>query len=155
MKLTIELVPQSCWFSNVRSEISSTQWAALRQQVCSAAWDTCQICGGTGDKHPVECHEIWEYDDQKLIQKLVGMIALCPDCHMVKHFGYATLRGKSEDAIKHLMKVNKLNKKQANKYIKDAFAIWQQRSAKQWTLDISILVEYGIDVSKIVKPNER
>jgi nitrate/TMAO reductase-like tetraheme cytochrome c subunit len=98
-----------------------------------------------GPKHPVECHEIWEYDDEKLIQKLVGMIALCPDCHMVKHIGLARLQGRSEKALKHLMKVNSLKKKDAQKYIADAFRTWADRSEKKWALDISCLKKYGIN----------
>ena len=149
MKLTIELVPASSWFNNVRAVLTRSQWDVLRKQVYSQAWDLCQICGGVGPKHPVECHEIWHYDDKKLIQKLVGMIALCPDCHMVKHIGLAQVRNKGDKAIKHLMKVNKLSKKEAEKYVKESFEIWAKRSSKNWKLDISILESYGIDVKKL------
>ncbi len=152
MKLTIELVPSSSWFNNVRAVLTRKQWDVLRKQVYSEAWDTCQICGGAGPKHPVECHEIWHYDDKKLIQKLVGMIALCPDCHMVKHIGLAQLQNKSKKALKHLMKVNKISKKEAEKYIADSFMKWAERSSKSWKLDISILESYGIDVKKIKEP---
>lgn len=31
-RLTIELVPRTCWFDNVRSAVSSTDWKRLRQQ---------------------------------------------------------------------------------------------------------------------------
>jgi|SRR5579885_955139 hypothetical protein len=152
MKLTIELVPSSSWFNNVRAVLTRKQWDVLRKQVYSEAWDTCQICGGVGPKHPVECHEIWQYDDKKYIQKLIGMIALCPDCHMVKHIGLAQLQNKGEKALKHLMKVNKLSKKEAEKYIADSFIKWAERSSKSWKLDISILESYGIDVNKIKEP---
>lgn len=149
MKLEIELVPETCWFSNVRSAVSKKEWDRIKSQVSSQAWDTCQICGGVGDKHPVECHEIWSYDDDKLIQKLEGMIALCPSCHQVKHFGFAQISGKAEQAFQHLMKINRLTKIQAEKYVKAAFQQWAQRSEKEWQLDISHLSEYGIDTSEI------
>lgn len=149
MKLTIELVPQTCWLSNVRAIVTKKQWDIIKSQVASKAWNVCQICGGVGPKHPVECHEIWHYDDQKLIQKLDGMIALCPDCHMVKHMGLARVNGKEELAIKHFMKINSLKKTEAEKYINAAFQLWAKRSAKQWVLDISCLQEYGIDITKI------
>jgi hypothetical protein len=149
MKLTIELVPSSSWFNNVRAVLTRKQWDTLRKKVYSEAWDTCQICGGIGPKHPVECHEIWHYDEKKLVQKLEGMIALCPDCHMVKHIGLAQIQDKGERALKHLMKVNKLTKKQADKYVADSFMKWAERSGKTWKLDISILEIYGIDVSKL------
>lgn len=147
--LTIELVPSSCWFSNVRAVVSKTQWDILRNQVYSKAYNVCEICGDIGPKHPVECHEIWHYDDKKLIQKLVGMIALCPDCHMVKHIGLAQVQGRGDKALRHLMKVNKIKKQEAEKYTNKAFKVWEDRSKKTWKLDISILKEYGIDLKKI------
>jgi len=149
MRLTIELVPSSSWFNNVRAVVTKVQWDALRKQVYSKAYHTCEICGGIGPKHPVECHEIWHYDDQKLIRKLEGMIALCPDCHMVKHIGLAGLQERGEQALKHLMKVNKMTRKKAERYILHAFEVWGKRSGKEWTLDITHLKEYGIDIKGI------
>lgn len=149
MKLDIELVPQTCWFSNVRFAVSKSRWDTIKSAVAAKAWNVCRICGDVGPKHPVECHEIWHYDDVKLIQKLTGMIALCPNCHMVKHFGFAQISGKSEKAIKHLMKINELTRLTAEATVKRAFVVWERRSKKQWKLDISTLSEYGIDVSKI------
>lgn len=148
MKLSIELVPSSSWFNNVRAVLTQAQWDVLRKQVYSEAWDMCQVCGGVDSKHPVECHEIWNYDDKNLIQKLEGMIALCPNCHMVKHIGLAQIQNKGVKALKHLMKINGLKKKEAEQYIAEAFAVWEKRSRKSWTLDISYLERYGIDVKK-------
>lgn len=151
-KLTLELVPQTCWFSNVRAVVTKARWDIIRKQVASAAYDMCQICGGVGPKHPVECHEIWHYDDKNLIQKLTGMIALCPACHMVKHIGFARVRGKEEQAIHHLMKINKMTRKAAEAYVSKAFECWRKRSQQEWKLDISVLKDYGIDIAKIKKP---
>lgn len=149
MKLSVDLVPATCWFSNVRSVVSRAQWDRIRHQVYDQAWNICQICDGIGPKHPVEAHEIWSYDDVNLIQKLEGMIALCPDCHNVKHFGFAQASGRGERAMKHLMKVNKLSKKDADQYLTNAFQQWYERSQQNWQLDISYLSEYGVNVSKI------
>lgn len=149
--LDIQLVPSSCWFNNVRAVLTKKQWDILRAQVYDGAWNMCQICGGVGPKHPVECHEIWHYDDKKLIQKLEGMIALCPNCHMVKHFGLAQVQDTGERALKHFMKINELKKKEADKYVADAFSKWAERSSKNWKLDISSLERYGIDVKQIKK----
>jgi hypothetical protein len=147
--LNIELVPASSWFNNVRAAVSRAQWDIIRKKVYSEAYDTCQICGGVGVKHPVECHEIWEYNDVNCIQKLAGMIALCPNCHMVKHFGFAKVQGKEEIALKHLMKVNKITKSQAAKYLTEAMEQWFERSQKSWTVDVSYLSVYGIDINNL------
>jgi hypothetical protein len=70
---------------------------------------------------------------------------------MVKHIGLAQTRGKGEAALQHLMKVNKMKRPEADVYVKGSFWTWVMRSRKQWTLDISCLEEYGIDVNKIKK----
>lgn len=149
LKLTIELVPSTSWTNNVRAIVSKKQWDYLKSQVSSKAYNVCEICGGVGPKHPVECHEIWSFDNKKLVQKLEGMIALCPDCHMVKHIGLAEINGKKARALRHLMSVNKMTINKAEEYVTEAFKVWAERSKKTWTLDISHLEEYGIDVNKL------
>lgn len=151
LKLTIELVPQSSWFNNVRSAVSAKEWDKIRKQVYSEAWHVCQICGGIGPNHPVEAHEIWEYDDKKLIQKLTGMIALCPRCHLVKHLGFATVSGKRTIAVNHFIDINKLKRDEAQKLINKAFELWAKRSRKIYAIDISLLEKYGIDTYKLKK----
>lgn len=149
LKLTIELVPSTSWYNNVRAVVTKSQWDKLRSAVYSQAYSLCEICGGSGSKHPVECHEVWLYDDKLCIQTLERMIALCPDCHQVKHFGLAEVQGKRDKALKHLMKVNKLTVIEAEDYVKQAFNIWYNRSKNNWTVDISNLADYGIDISKL------
>ena len=129
--------------------MSRAQWDIIRKKVYSEAYDICQICGGVGKRHPVECHEIWSYDSSKKLQKLEGMIALCPDCHMVKHIGLAEMQGRGERALQHFMKVNKLKRKEALTEVEKAFMLWSVMSASQWTVDISHLKTYGIDITKL------
>ncbi len=150
-KLTIELAPSTSWFNNVRAIVTKSQWDYLKSQVSSKAYNMCEVCGGVGPKHPVECHEIWSFDRKNLIQKLEGMIALCPNCHMVKHIGFAEVRGKKAEALHHLRRVNEMTIKEAERYVAEAFKVWAERSQKTWTLDISHLEEYGIDTQKVQK----
>ena len=77
------------------------------------------------------------------------MIALCPDCHGVKHYGYSQISGKGEQALLHFMKINELTLDQTTKEIKKAFEVWAERSKKEWVLDISLLKDYGIDITKL------
>ena len=149
LSLEIELVPDTSWFNNVRAVVTRAQWDSIRKRVYSAAYDTCEICGGIGPKHPVECHEIWNYDDSKKLQKLEGMIALCPACHRVKHFGLARVRGLEAQTLRHFMKINKLTQKKATQYITQAFETLAARSKHAWVVDISHLKTYGIDITKI------
>lgn len=143
-RLTIELVPRSCWFDNVRSAVSSSDWKRLRQQTARTAGWKCQICGGKGPRWPVEYHEIWHYDDDRQCQTLTGLIALCPSCHEVKHMGFSGLRGKKDEAVAHLALVNSWSLQGAFDYVDEAFDVWRERSRHAWQLDITWLETQGI-----------
>jgi len=139
MKLTVELVPESSWGDNLRSRFKRPEWDLLRKACYEAAGHKCEICGDKGRRHAVECHEIWHYDDEKGLQTLQGLIALCPPCHEVKHIGRAMAVGSGDRALAHLMKVNGMTKAEAIAHVGDAFVLWRKRSGRPWTLDISVL----------------
>lgn len=146
-KLSIELVPKSCWLSNVRDHVTPKQWELIKKTTFQKAGNRCEICSGVGPKWPVECHEVWLYDDVKKIQTLERTIALCPSCHQVKHIGFASVSGHFEAARSHFLKVNKISKKEADFYIDKAFKTFERRSKHQWTLDISFLkTAFNIDI---------
>jgi Domain of unknown function (DUF5710) len=138
-KLTIELVPETCWYSNVRSEVTPKVWEVLKRLTFQKAHDQCEICGDKGKRHPVECHEVWDYNDAQHLQTLVRLIALCPACHECKHIGLACSRGRGEFAARHLALVNHWSIDRTNQYIESCAEVWQTRSQFQWTLDISYL----------------
>lgn len=144
--LTVELVPATAWGKNLRSELSRKDWDKLRKMTYAAADYHCEVCGGQGRRHPVECHEVWEYDDKKHIQKLVRLIALCPSCHGVKHFGRTQIQGFEDEAISHMMRVNHWSERQVREHVRDAARLWNQRSAYKWTLDLSWLASVGVAI---------
>ena len=146
MKLTIELVPKSCWYSNVRSEVSKEKWDELRRETYAKAGHCCEVCGGKGPRWPVECHEIWDYNDEQKKQTLKGLIALCPDCHECKHMGRAQVVGRGLEAAEHFAKVNGINISEASRAISEAFDVWRERSQHQWELDISWLDNHEEEV---------
>ncbi len=144
--LTVELVPSTCWFSNVRDHVSQKIWDKLRRATYKQSNYRCSLCGGRGSKHPVECHEIWHYDDVKHIQTLKGLIALCPDCHRVKHIGLAGLQGEGEQAEAHLAKINGWSQSQTDAYLNSVWSLWHERSCHDWSLDLSWLTSRNITV---------
>lgn len=156
-KLTIELVPATCHFSNVRTTIKPKEWDKVRFISYEEAGHKCQICGDTGKNqgynHNVECHEIWHYDDDNHVQKLVGLVSLCPICHQVKHIGRSIAIGKQEACYAQLRKVNKWTQAQVDEHVKQSFELYKERSKYEWELDISILEEepYEIKVKKFKK----
>ncbi|NBR00667.1 MAG: HNH endonuclease [Actinobacteria bacterium] len=139
MALTLDLVPSSTWYDNLRSRLRPSEWDRLRKATYAAAGNKCEVCGGNGRRHPVECHERWTYDEDARVQRLVGLVALCPACHEVKHFGRAQSVGRGAPALAHLMRVNRWTEDQALDHIEDSFRVWQRRSAIEWTLDLSWL----------------
>jgi len=147
-QLTIELVPKTAWFSNVRSMVSRNDWDVLRKEAYRKAEYKCEICGGVGKHHPVECHEIWQYDDVNHIQKLMSLIVLCPACHEVKHIGLANTRNRGGIAGEHLSEVNGWSKQKTNKYIHKQFTTWKKRSDFEWEIDLTWLEERGIEYKK-------
>ncbi len=151
MKLTSELVPKTAWYSNVRSNVTRAEWDVIRHQVYANADNICEICGGKGKHHAVECHEVWEYDDDTNIQKLVRMIALCPACHSVKHLGRARAVGIYNEALAQLQKVNGITANEARAYSSAVFAQWKERSKYKWKLDIKNLNQYTNQIKKTGK----
>jgi 5-methylcytosine-specific restriction endonuclease McrA len=147
--LTVELVPKTCWFSNVRDHVPKKTWDVLRRHTYQKANNRCEICGERGSKWPVECHEIWHYDDENKVQKLIGLIALCPACHEVKHIGLAGLRGREQEAKKQFAQVNGCTEEQTEDYLEQVWKIWRDRSQHQWELDLSWLEQqFGIRVEE-------
>ncbi len=142
-KLTVELIPSTCHFSNVRTTVTSAEWDKIRFLSYEKANNKCEICGDTGKNqgynHNVECHEIWYYDDVNHIQTLTGLISLCPTCHQVKHIGRAIAIGKQVQCFKQLAKVNKWTREEILDHIARSFELHKKRSKYQWQLDLSLL----------------
>lgn len=94
-KLTVEVIPTSLHGKNPRSVMGRAMWERKRKLVCEAAGNRCEICGGVGKRHPVEIHERYEYEETCVppCQRVVGLIALCPDCHAVKHLARTRMVG--------------------------------------------------------------
>ena len=144
MKLKVELVPLSSWGNNLRSEanLSKAQWDKLRKESYKEANYRCQICSGKGSKHPVECHEIWHYDDQTKTQTLTGLISLCPTCHKAKHIG-RTLSVEpqyvQDRVLNQLAILNQMNPEQLEEYLVEVFKKWNQRSQYSWKVDLTWL----------------
>jgi len=115
--LTIELVPETCWGSSLHHELAKDQWDVLRRATYAAADNRCQVCGNNrrlGNRSAVDCHEIWQYHDDTHVQRLAGLIALCPACHECVHMGRANAHGNADRAWAHLMRVNHWDAAQAD-----------------------------------------
>ena len=95
-------VPDSCWYSNLRSALPKKIWDILRHDAYDRAGGKCMICGRKTTR--LEAHEDWSYDEKNCVQKLDNILALCHDCHAVIHIGRTQLYGDEDRAIAHFCK---------------------------------------------------
>lgn len=141
MKLNFELVPDSCWYSNLRSILSPAQWDFVRKEAYARAGGKCMICGAPTAR--LEAHEQWEYDEKNSVQKLKDVVAVCKSCHEVIHIGRTALKGGEQRACAHFMKVNGCSYAEYRKALGEANAAHIRRNAaKEWKLDLSYLKKF-------------
>lgn len=140
MKLEFELVPDSCWYSNLRSQLPPAAWNGIRKKAYARAGGKCMICGAPTAR--LEAHEQWEYDDVNGVQRLKNVVAVCRACHEVIHIGRTQLMGREREASEHFMKVNGCTYAEYRKALGEANAVHRERSKKEWALDVSALPRF-------------
>ena len=134
-KLTVELVPVSSFCKNLRHFLSWTDWDILRKKSYRDANHRCQICG-FADR--LEAHETWDFKSGKQI--LAGIMALCPMCHHVKHWGHSQIlasHGKlsMKSVEQHFMRINGCSEDEMSRYLDAVYEEWMERSMLEWELD--------------------
>ncbi|HZZ50593.1 MAG TPA: DUF5710 domain-containing protein [Pseudonocardia sp.] len=150
--LFVDLVPASCWFTNVRTCVLDRDWERLRRMITRRAGQRCEICERTEDRESrrwLEAHERWFYDatdPTARVQTLRRLICLCSDCHRATHFGFAEVTGHAAEAFVHLTEVTGMTDAQAHEHIEQAVDRWEERSRHTWALDLRMLTGAGITV---------
>ena len=140
-KLDFELVPDSVWYSNLRSVLKPKEWDIVRRDAYARAEGRCMICGRPAKR--LEAHERWDYNIKTCTQKLVDVVAICHDCHAVIHIGRTQLVGDIDRAIKHFLKVNSCSYADYIKALSRANTLHQERNKiGEWKLDISWLKRF-------------
>lgn len=140
-KLNFELVPDSCWYSNLRSILSPALWDVVRKEAYARADGRCMICGAVSKR--LEAHERWEYDEKAEVQRLADVVAVCKACHEVIHIGRTTLLGGEERAAEHFMKVNGCSYPDYRKALGEANEAHRRRnSVGEWKLDLKYLEKF-------------
>ncbi len=161
-KLSVSLIPESAWGKNVRAIVSNVAWSQLRWKFGAslsepvgnrggARWNKsslgnnfliCEIC--LEHFEYLHLHELWDFDDVKLTQKLVGFKAICEDCHNAIHFGRASLVGLSENSYLQLIKINGWTRAEAEAHVKKAMWEWRSRDRFEYELDASLLLDNAL-----------
>jgi hypothetical protein len=137
LKLEIEPIPMSSWGRSLANRLPKRQWDDLRQEVYRRAGYRCEVCGNRSST--LHAHEVWQFDDKRAIQRLIGFECLCEMCHNVKHFG----RSKEvyppvyvEQLIKHWCEVNQKKKADFRRHEAMIFLRNKKRADKYYVVKI-------------------
>ena len=148
--LTVEVIPTSLHGKNPRQVFGQRWWDQQRRAVYRKAGYRCEICGGVGSRHPVEAHERFVYDETVTppCQRVIGLIALCPQCHAVKHLyrtGEVSIEKNDphiyQRALDHLARINGWDATTRSAYLAQVRADFKRREALgPWAQDFSALM---------------
>lgn len=156
--LFVDMVPRSCWFTNVRTCVSPQDWERLRRMVTARAGQLCEVCSdgpGRAVSRRLDVHERWAYDNANGVQALRRLICLCTDRHLTTHLGYANVTARADQALAHLRAVTGMTDAEVSRHVRAANALWTTRSARIWELDLSMLTEAGITLARPEKAADR
>ena len=143
----MELIPSTCWLTNLRSALRMEDFQRVRMGVRQRAGKSCEICSGAErpeEEIYLEVHPRFEYVEVK--QVLRRLMCVCTSCLRVLDFGTSQWESYRDEALAHLRKVNSWTSKQAIEHIHTSFEQWAIRSRLEWEVDVSILSEAGVEV---------
>ena len=112
----------------------------MREDALEAACHTCEICGDTpppiyGD--PLNCHEVWLYDDKRRLATLASLRIQCSKCDGAVHMGRTVAHGGRNVAISQLCRVNGMTREEAGRLYSQAMSVWAKRSKKIWRIAVT------------------
>ncbi|KAK9817263.1 hypothetical protein WJX72_011983 [[Myrmecia] bisecta] len=145
--LTLDALPASlAAAANLSQEVAKDEWDRLRRTTYRNANFRCEITGGAGPDHPVECHERWYLDDVTHTAKLMGLMALAPEVHLAKHADRQKDERRRQAAIWTLQEVNEWNVNEADTYLRYVAAKAAERSQHAWKFDLGWLEAQGCQI---------
>ena len=147
-KLKLDNIPKNCIGSDLRQVLSEYEWKHLRDMTHEEAGHKCSACGGVGDKHPVELHEVYEFNRHVNSQKLVGLISLCPSCHMGKHLSWAEKLGIYYETIEHICTVNQWTMAEFHRHYQHSLDVTEDLEKNEWNLDLTWIASNFPSITK-------
>lgn len=142
MKLNIELIPKTAWGENLRKSLKQSEWDKIRKAVYAKQDLHCYICDVQCTS--LDAHELWEFNEETHVQRLVDIIGVCKACHNTIHFGRAQKVGYEKEAVEQFLKVNDCSMFEFKEEVLKAKIDYQRRSKiPKWTLDLSFVESQG------------
>ncbi len=144
--LFVDLIPTSCWFTNVRTCVSPPDWARVKALV--GAPSIAARCAVPGPNHRTGCGCRHTNAGPTTIRpgyRPCGRWCPYPPAgHRTTHVGFAEVTGQDPQAHAHLRTVNGWSIADADAHIAMADRVWRARSAVDSSLDLSILTAAGV-----------
>lgn len=130
------------WEQKLLTQYPIRLWERLCKKTVSNAKGLCEVCRIQSEA-PLKCSAQWKFVDETKVQKLAGLVALCPTCYAVEQVtDDLKLLGVQEEVLKvltHLSQVNGWPQQQAKEHLIQALQKHKERSKYNWTLDLSWL----------------
>jgi hypothetical protein len=136
LRLQIQPLPNSTWGISLAHKLDTETWNFIRRECYKIAGYRCEICRAEGE---MNAHELWVYDDKKLLQIFNGVECCCVLCHNTHHFGRSSLvfnLPQIEELIRHWCRVNKLTFADFVRHRDEVFALSAMRASKTYTVMI-------------------
>jgi hypothetical protein len=137
LRLAIQPLPNSTWGISLSQKLDKETWDYLRRECYKGANYRCEIC--FSDMGGLNAHELWKFDDKKLLQIFNGLECVCTSCHEVHHFGRSSLvfnLPQIEELIRHWCRVNRMTFKDFQKHKAEVDMISMRRANKKYTVMI-------------------
>lgn len=164
--LKIQVCPKKCKGINLHSEkyiiIPFELWMSISSKVRASQNYTCQYCGmvqlkgALAEMSKMVAHEVWFFDDESHVQRLVDIVCACTRCHTTIHHENTIARSSREYFLSkaHYMEVNFCEEQVFEKDLDQALAEYRRlnqidenrrnsNKSDGWLLDISYAIEQG------------
>ena len=137
-KLAPQPVPEPLWHISAYRLLDRRIWERIRSDVVAGANGSCAVCEVVRERGAV-CHEVWRYSERRGIATLAELRLICGLCNLVEHIGFTSIRlpDKTEEALRHMARVNGHDLKTTQVLVDRAFKSWSRRSKLRWKTDVS------------------
>ncbi|MHA6629156.1 DUF5710 domain-containing protein [Pseudonocardia sichuanensis] len=154
--LFVDMVPRSCWFTNVRTCVSPQDWERLRRMITRRAGQKCEVCGAGEDRTVqrwLEAHERWAYDEQPSAAPadllVLGMPPVDPPWLCQRHRPRRAGSRPSPRRHWHDRRRGLPPRPRGQRPLDSAVR------ASVWTLDLTMLTEAGVTLARPEKSTDR
>jgi hypothetical protein len=135
LKLVPILVPRPLWGINAHDLLDRESWQRMRRDTFSRDNLRCIICE---QKRPLECHEVFSYDDITGTATLVRLESRCADCHACNHLGRLLKRNPRgfKQALASIGRLNRISPPEVISLVQEAFKLHKSRT-RPWRTKVA------------------